>query len=199
MSRSCTGGSCRPSKIARPVGQRLLSIPAIYDHTGEGAAGAMTVVGVKYTTARRVGPNRRRTPREIARHADSRPSRTATTVLPGAGIADHEALAIETARACNLELSIATIRHLIALYAERCADIVRLMHERPELREPLAPSVETLGAEVVYVIRHEMAMRLTDIVIRRTGLGAAGLPHAAAIDAARSTRWAGTQLEPGTA
>ena len=169
----------------------LLSIPAIYDHTGEGAAGAMTVVGVKYTTARRVAQT------VVERLAKSlgkrlRPSRTATTVLPGAGIADHEALAIETARACNLELSIATIRHLIALYAERCADIVRLMHERPELREPLAPSVETLGAEVVYVIRHEMAMRLTDIVIRRTGLGAAGLPHAAAIDA--GARLAGQEL-----
>ncbi len=161
----------------------LLSIPAIYDHTGEGAAGAITVVGVKYTTARRVAQT---VVERLAKSLGKRlkPSRTATTVLPGAGIADHEALAIETARACNLELSIATIRHLIALYAERCADIVRLMHERPELREPLAPSVETLGAEVVYVIRHEMAMRLTDIVIRRTGLGAARLPDAAAIDSA---------------
>ena len=67
-----------------------------------------------------------------------RPSRTATTILPGAGIADHEALAIETARALGLELSIATIRHLIARYAERAADVIRLMHELPDLRSPLA-------------------------------------------------------------
>lgn len=161
----------------------LLSTPQIFDHTSEGAAGAMTVVGVKYTTARRLAQT---VVDRLAKPLNKRlkPSRTATTVLPGAGIADHEALAIETARACDLELSIATIRHLITLYAERTADIVRLMHERPELRQPLAPSVETLGAEVVYVIRHEMAMRLSDIVIRRTGLGTSALPGADAIEVA---------------
>jgi len=161
----------------------LLSTPVIYDHSTEGAAGAMTVVGVKYTTARRVA---QRVVDRLAKPLNKRlrPSRTATTILPGAGIADHEALAIETARGYNLELSIATIRHLIAVYAERSADIVRLMHERPELSAPLAPSVDTLGAEVVHVIRHEMAMRLSDIIIRRTGLGAAGMPPAAAIDSA---------------
>jgi glycerol-3-phosphate dehydrogenase len=104
-------------------------------------------------------------------------------VLPGAGIADHEALAIETARACGLELPLATIRHLTTLYAERAADIVRLLHERPDLRGPVTPTAATLGAEVVHVIRHEMAVRLSDVVIRRTGLGAAGLPDDAALRA----------------
>jgi glycerol-3-phosphate dehydrogenase len=140
---------------------------------------------VKYTTARRVAET---VVDRLAKPLNKRlkRSRTAATILPGAGIADHEALAIETARACDLDLSMATIRHLITLYAERSADIVRLMHERPELRQPLAPSVETLGAEVVYVIQHEMAMRLSDIVIRRTGLGTAALPGVDAIDAAAS-------------
>jgi glycerol-3-phosphate dehydrogenase len=40
----------------------------------------------------------------------------------------------------------------------------------------VAAGCETLRAEVVHVISHEMAARLTDIVIRRTGLGAAGHP-----------------------
>ena len=95
-------------------------------------------------------------------------------MLPGAGIADHEALAIETARAVNLELPLATIRHLIALYAERAPG-----HRAPDARarRPAGtgrPGVATLGAEIVHVIRHEMAVRLSDVVIRRTGLGAAG-------------------------
>jgi glycerol-3-phosphate dehydrogenase len=161
----------------------LLGVPQIHDHSGEGAAGAMTVIGVKYTTARRVAET---VVNRIGTSLGTRltRSRTSSAILPGAGIADHEALAIETARACGLELSMATIRHLIALYAERSADIVRLMHERPELRAPLAPGVETLGAEVVHVIRHEMAVRLSDTVVRRTGLGAAGRPVEAALLAA---------------
>ena len=145
-------------KTGRPA---LLATPEIHDHSTEGASGAMTVIGVKYTTARRVAQT---AVDRIAKLLNKRlpASRTATTVLPGAGIADHEALAIETERACNLQLSIATIRHLIALYAERAADIVRLVHERPDLLQPLSPAVQTLGAEVVSVIRHEMAVRLGD-------------------------------------
>ena len=153
----------------------------------------MTVVGVKYTTARRLA---QQVTERVAKRLGKRlrPSRTATTVLPGAGIADHEALAIETARACNIELPLATIRHLIAIYAERAADIVRLMHEQPDLRDPVTPASATLGAEVVHAIRHEMAVRLSDVVIRRTGLGAAGPPDDAALAAcgriaARELEW----------
>jgi glycerol-3-phosphate dehydrogenase len=171
----------------------LLSTPIVYDHAADGADGAMTVIGVKYTTARRVAQT---VTERVAKRLGKRlsPSRTATTVLPGAGIADHEALAIETARACALELRVATIRHLIGLYAERTADIVRLMHERPDLQAPVSPAVSTLGAEVVHSIRHEMAVRLSDVVIRRTGLGAAGPPEDAALRrcaeiAARELGW----------
>ena len=73
------------------------------------------------------------------------------------------------------------IRHLIALYAERSADIIRLMHERPELQAPVGAGVDTLAAEIVYVIREEMALRLADAVIRRTTLGSAGPPGADAL------------------
>ena len=167
--------------------------PAILDHAGEGAPGAFTVIGVKYTTARRIAE---RTVDLAARRLGKRvaPSRTATTVLPGAGIADHEALAIETDREVGLDLPMAGIRHLIGRYAERTADIVRLMHERPDLREPLTPGSSTVAAEVVYTIRNEMAVRLSDIVIRRTGLGASARPddetiRAAAKIAAAELQW----------
>ena len=89
----------------------------ILDHAADGIDGAMTVVGAKYTTARGVAE---KVTTVIARRLDRRvaPSRTATTTLPGAGIADHEALAIETARDIDVEVPLPVIRHLIALYAE---------------------------------------------------------------------------------
>ncbi len=163
-------------------GPDLKPSPEILDHASDGAAGAITVVGVKYTTARALAE---RATRVVATHLGKRvrPSRTATTTLPGAGIADHEALAIETARDLRFEVALPVIRHLIALYAEAAADVIRLMHEREDLRAPVASAVKTVGAEVVYVIRLEMAVRLTDIVVRRTGLGSAAAPPGDAIAA----------------
>jgi glycerol-3-phosphate dehydrogenase len=151
----------------------------IIDH----ANGAMTVVGVKFTTARGVAE---RAIGVVARRLQRRlpPSRTAITPLPGAAIADHEALAIETARGLRMDVPLPMIRHLIALYAEGAAEIIRLVHERTELGEPLAADMETIQAELVYTIRREMAVRLTDALVRRTELGSAGEPSAEAVQTA---------------
>jgi glycerol-3-phosphate dehydrogenase len=170
----------------------LRMIPDVVDHASEGAEGAFTIMSAKYSSARGVAE---RATGLVARRLGKRvpPSRTATTVLPGAGISDHEALAIERSRAIEFEVSVATIRHLIARYAERAPDIITIMHERPESAEPLTSTEPTLGAEILYVIRNEMAVRLSDIVIRRTGLGSAGHPGDEAIRAA--ARIAASELE----
>ena len=157
--------------------------PAILNHAAEGAAGAFTVIGVKYTTARAVAE---RTVSAIAKQLGKRlpASRTASTTLPGAAIADHEALAIETGRDLHLDVPLPVIRHLIAKYGEAAAGIIRMTHERPELQPSLAPDTPTLAAEVVHAIRHEQAVHLTDIVIRRTGLGSMDAPGEEAVRAA---------------
>ena len=173
-----------PAVKSRAGAPDLRLIPEVYDHAGEGAPGAFTVVGAKYSSARGVAE---RVTNMVARRLGKRtaPSRTATTVLPGAGIADHEALAIETARAHGIDLPIAAIRHLIARYAERGADVMAAMRHGA-LRQTLTPTEPTMAAEVVYVIREEMAVRLTDIIIRRTGAGAMGHPGQDAVRACAS-------------
>ena len=152
---------------------------SVIEHRGRSA---FSVLGLKYTTARGIA---QQTVDAVARSIKVavRPSRTASTTLPGAGIADHEALAIETARELHLDVPVPTLRHLTARYAERASDIVRLMKPRPGAMAPLDISCATTGAEVLHVIRHEMAVHLTDIVIRRTALGAAGHPGGAAVAA----------------
>jgi glycerol-3-phosphate dehydrogenase len=171
-----------PAAVDRQGQADLLSDGNLIEH---GATGAYSVLGLKYTTARGVAE---RTVDTVAKRLDTRlkPSRTAERVLPGAGIADHEALAIETAREVHLEVPLATVRHLVARYAEAAAAIVRLMKERADWMQPLAEGCPTTGAEVVHAIRNEMAMRLSDIVIRRTGLGAAGHPGREAVAACAS-------------
>lgn len=157
----------------------LKSAPEILDH----ANGAFSVVGVKFTTARSIA---KRVIGLVARRLGRRlpPSATATTPLPGAAIADHEALAIETARDLHMHVPLPAIRHLIGLYADGAADIIRLVHDHPELAEPLGSGTDTVKAEVVYTIRHEMAVTLADVLVRRTGVGSAGPPSSDVIDAA---------------
>ena len=171
----------------------LLGASQIFDHARDGIAGAITVVGTKYTTARAVGARTASLAAKVLGRS-SRQTDTATTMLPGAGIADHEALSIETARAVGLEVAPPIIRHITAIYGDRCAAIVRLMAERSDWRMPLVPGRPMVGAEIVHAIRAEMACTLADIVIRRTELGAMGHPGedvvaACARIAAEELRW----------
>ena len=92
--------------------------------------------------------------------------------LPGGGIADHEALLIETARGANIELPQPVMRHLISRYADQSAAIVKLMAAEARLTRPLSDTHPHVAAEIVHAIRHEKAVRLSDIVARRLGLGA---------------------------
>jgi glycerol-3-phosphate dehydrogenase len=169
-----------------------LPAPRIIDHGGAGADGVITVLGGEYTAARRTADQLvALVGRKLGRRLRS-PS-PAVSALPGAGIADHEALAIETARTLGIELPLPLIRHLIGRYAEHTATIVRLMAAEPALGQSL-PDRLNVAAEIVYAIRHESAVRLGDIVIRRLGLGATERPsnavlYAAAAIAAAELDW----------
>jgi glycerol-3-phosphate dehydrogenase len=180
-----------PAQRGRGGRADLLPAPRILDHARDSAPGAMTVIGAKYTTARGVAA---RVVSRAARRlgASVRASPGDRKPLAGAGIADHEALAIETARAVGLELAPSIIGRLTAVYGDRCAQIVRIMAEQSDWRMPLVSGQTAIGAEVIYVIRHEMACTLADIVIRRTELGSGGHPGAALVESA--ARIAGDEL-----
>jgi glycerol-3-phosphate dehydrogenase len=169
-----------PAVTGRDGSADLLQNPRILDHAPDGADGVFTVIAAKYTTARATAERLTNTiGRQLRKPLGA--SRTSTTVLPFAGIADHEALAIETGRRIGVELELPLLRHLMGRYAEGAAAIVKLIGERPDSSAALAPSTPTIAAEVLYVIRSEGALRLSDIVLRRTTLGAAGHPGAAAL------------------
>ena len=168
-----TSGSGRPDLRPEPLLEPALD-------------GFWTLVGVKYTTARRAAEM---AVDRIAAKAGRRlrPCRTARTVLPTAEIADVEAILMESARAAGLAaeaLSPAAVRHLAAWYGSGTAPVVAIMAERPEWREPLTAGSEVTGAEIAHAARHEQALRLADAVLRRTTLGSAGHPGAGAVDTA---------------
>lgn len=103
----------------------------IIDHTAQGLGGVLSIVGVKWTTARAVGER-------VARQACRRLGRT--------------------------EQSPPDKRKLDALSAPFVAD------PDPTLAARVVPDQPITFAQIVQAVRHEMAVRLSDVVRRRTSL-----------------------------
>ncbi|MGH7898574.1 MAG: glycerol-3-phosphate dehydrogenase/oxidase [Candidatus Binatia bacterium] len=141
----------------------------IVDHSAEGAPGLLSVVGVKYTTARDVAA---RVVDAAFRSWGKRPPRStsAERVLPGGEIGDD----FETYRAAEISrndgFDRAAIDRLVGNYGSRTAEVLR--HVEPGRTDVSA----LLAAEVRHGVREEMALTLSDLVFRRTDVGSAGHP-----------------------
>ena len=121
-----------PAVAGRGGVPELLIDSRSLDHAAEGAAGALTILGVKYTTARRVAEQVTNLVRDgWETRCDRRERRRRCCPAPASPITRRWRSRPRARSASNLP--IATIRHLIALYAERAADIDRLMHDMPDL------------------------------------------------------------------
>jgi len=149
---------------------------SIIDHSGKDAVeGLMTVVGVKYTTARDVAVR-------TLRHALTKlgyprtDSGSHQRPLPGGAITDFNAFLSEGKALAPAPLSSAVMEHLVFNYGTEAHDLLSIGKAVPSLLTPLAPSTSVLGAEVVHAVRAEMAVTLSDVVLRRTDLGSAGRP-----------------------
>ena len=154
-----------------------------HGHTGGASLqGLVSVVGAKYTTARRVAERVTNGLFPMLQRPLA-PCRTATTVLPG-GARDLTEM-LEKARQDGLTAAPGeTVPHLVAAYGSRYRDVLDLAAGRPELTQRLCDSSPVVGAELVWAARHEMVGTLADAVLRRTPLGALGYPGDAAVDRA---------------
>ncbi len=145
----------------------------IRDHAAEGIDGALSVVGVKYTTGRGVAEQAvNAAMRKLGRWEASR---TATRPLPGAA-EDLEQLVADAEREAPAGTSEAAREQLALTYGRDCLRVLGLARTEPELAQPVAPGAMVIQAQVAYAVREEMALTLSDVVARRTPLGAAGHP-----------------------
>jgi glycerol-3-phosphate dehydrogenase len=145
----------------------LLADSRVIDHSARGVAGLLSIVGVKYTTARETAEHAV----DLACRALGRPagkSRTASTPLPHAGIADAEGRLIETLRELGLELDRDILDHLTSWYGTEAPDVARYASSTDNMER-------LCGASAVH---------LSDAVLRRTSLGSAGHPGKAALERA---------------
>jgi glycerol-3-phosphate dehydrogenase len=152
-------------------GVTLADRPLLREHRHDGADGAITVMGVKYTTARALAEQAvTLVTSQLGRHA---PSSTASTVLPG-----H---APTGAPVPVMGLDQAAWDHLQRIYGDQARRVASLVQTSPMLGQRLVEHLPIVGAQIVEAARNEMALTLEDIVLRRTGLGSAGYPGDAAI------------------
>jgi glycerol-3-phosphate dehydrogenase len=123
------------------------------------APGLTTIAGGKYTTYRVMAAD---LVDAVARELGV-VARSATSEIPlaGAGPVDRARLA---------GLPAATIERLVGRYGDGVSELAALIEARPELGEPLEGGGGHVRAEVVHACTHEGALRVEDVLERRTRL-----------------------------
>lgn len=163
--------------------ERLVKHSLVLDHSRNGVQGLLSVLGVRYTTARATAAHAVDRVQQALGIAPT-PCRTDVTPLAGGDIehfADYESRSL----AANASRSSADqIRRLVRCYGTGHAALLRLMEQEPALGTSLSDSCPVTCAEIAHAVRHEMAIHLSDALIRRTDAGSAGHPGADAVAAA---------------
>lgn len=175
---------------------KLMREGRVHDHLREDHLGGLiTVVGVKYTTARKVAEKAVDLAVErLGRRA--RPCQTHSVPIWGGQIKrfdDFRARAIAT---CSFGLEPQTMDHLAYSYGSEYGQIVEYVGKNSSLGRPLTASVPVIRAEIVHAVRAEMACTLADVILRRTELGAGGRPDDACLQACADLMAAELGWEP---
>jgi glycerol-3-phosphate dehydrogenase len=163
----------------------------IYDNEKDGLKGLITVEGGKYTTSRSLAE-------KVVRMAvkkfgmGSYKSKTTKKYLAGSEIKNINSF-IGSSVFENEDFSEKTIEYLARVYGTEIIQVLKIARHQPELGIPVNTDGEIL-AQVVFAIRDEMARTLTDILLRRTGIGTLGHPGKEVLQkvteiAARELNW----------
>ena len=81
---------------------------------------------------------------------------------------DHAKVADALTKACDCDLSEEVSRHLIDTYGMRGLEVAKLCAADPSLLEPIVPGRVEIMAQVDFGVREELAVSVSDIMVRRT-------------------------------
>ena len=147
----------------------------LYDHSSEGAANLISLIGGKLTTYRHVGEEMV----DVVYQKQGRlppPCMTEEKPLPGA-IAPNDLRIQQAVRDYGAvgspggqTITPATIHYLFSLYGARALEVLALVDQYPDLAAPITAGLCDIKAQVVYAVRSEFAHTLIDIIHRRTTL-----------------------------
>jgi glycerol-3-phosphate dehydrogenase len=150
----------------------------LVDHAAEDRIdGLFSAIGGKWTTSRKLAQSVVDT---IARKLDIRPaarSMTAARKLPGANFRFFS----EFAATQSAKNPLPAIHNLCRLYGSRVDQLLAVADGKKELLDPMGANGD-IGAQVLFAVRQEMALTLSDVVMRRTGIGQFGPPPPAVLE-----------------
>ena len=148
----------------------------IRDHAAEdGIDGLLSVIGVKYTTARNVAEKTVDVVFKKLRMKSPKCETAETPVYGGATGSIEEFLARAVATRPK-SIDVETARHLALTYGTARAEILHYCDREPDWAERVVRDSPVIKAEVLQGVRAEMAQKLSDVIFRRTDLGTAGYP-----------------------
>lgn len=152
----------------------------LVDHgEGDGLDGLFSAIGGKWTTSRCLAQN---VVDAIVEKLNLSAAECETDEDPTAG-GDIDRVADFMAEQRRENPDLASIDHLVRMYGSRLPEMLAETNNRPELRAVVGDAGD-IAAQVVFAVREEMALRLSDVVMRRTCMGQVGAPPTAALDLA---------------
>jgi glycerol-3-phosphate dehydrogenase len=164
-------------------------------HLSVSGAGLVTITGGKLTTYRRMADDAV----DLACSRLGISARSRTKRLPIGLTRPLQGLRSETrSLAERLGSDPATADHLVSVHGDRAPAVLELLMDDPSLGSPLVDGSPWLAAEAVWAVEREMAVRLADVLERRTRLSladpAAGLASAAPGLVAKARGWSESEL-----
>ncbi|MCG3118734.1 MAG: Aerobic glycerol-3-phosphate dehydrogenase [bacterium] len=165
-----------PSNNGQQGDVRLVKHYTLCDHEQEdGVAGLVTVVGVKYTTARDVAE---KTINLVFQKLGKQPPacRTQETPVHGGKIERWNEFVAQATNRRPRDLEADIIEPLVRNYGSAYGEVLEFMAEERRPTATITPQSSVLKAEILYNLREEMALKLADVIRRRTELGSAAYP-----------------------
>ena len=153
----------------------LRKTSAVQDHRGDGLPGLVSVLGVRYTTARDTAQT---AVDSVFRLLDKAPPacQTATTPLVGGDIEDTCRFVERALEAAGPGVTQHTATRLARSYGTTYPALLRRLEATQGDARELGPGCSVTAAEIRHAVQEEMAVRLSDAVLRRTEAGSGGLP-----------------------
>ena len=161
----------------------LLRKTVVRDHADDGVSGVVSVLGVRYTTAR--DSSQRAVDAVFRILGKTAPAcRTAETPLAGGDIPDVTTFFRDARRAAGAVVTETAAMRLARSYGSTYPTLVDRLRSRPDDRRALGATCSISLGEIRHAVRDEMAVKLSDAVLRRTEAGSAGHPGDDALKAA---------------
>jgi len=189
-----------PSHEDNSSGVTLLKQSAVHDHRQDGLTGLVSLLGVRYTTARHTAQQAIDTVFSILDIAPP-PCQTHDTPVIGGALNDVRVF-FENATHNNTLIGPDHITRgrLARTYGTTHTTLLDNIQTTPSDNESLSSHCDITRAEVRHAVKAEMAVHLSDVILRRTEAGSAGQPDDTALLAAaelmaRELDWSTERIE----